>query len=600
MICPKCGVENPEGYKVCIQCGMDFTNPTSSRSENNQLSSLSGNANNSTGQLNTINNQIKSNLYNQTVETASQQVNTVNQPINTNGVVQTNENNMNNLKNETVNLTMNSQNTANNITNSNTRQTVNTPSFTTSYNEQSQINDLKDTNKMSQGMAMNLTNSQIHNSQQKVHNSIIRKTIKKDAKYQKKSILMGWQTLIIVFIVGLFTFTIMNIITESQANLSNVSSLMGIIVGFTTITVVSFSKMIIILAIALIFIQIIYFGMTQVALQISRGKTVKFFDVITYPFKKIKSFLKYLAVIIIWSIITSVICLIPYAGALIALILFVFICPSIVITVYKLADENYQKVSLIEVVKTSFYQTKGHKMEFYALIISSIGWIILSLLTCGILAIWVNPYITMIITNYYRYVIGEAEFNDAKPGVSNATIIVAGIIAYIVVILMVIGLTLHISNQSNQINNNSDYNYEDDYNSTYIKEMNGIRLYVPSAFTHSSNDNYDDIYVNNVNTAFIGTTSINFVNINSLDDYIPDFITSKSEQNFTCQTPNYQNINGNSWAKIYCASSTQIAYVYFSLKDSTVYIVDFTMNNDVMSLYSPYITDIEKSLDLID
>ncbi len=592
MICPKCGTENSEGTKFCVKCGMPFINTTSS-TENTNQSSLGSNTNN------TMNNQMNSNISSQMFGTSSQPLNTINQPSNT-GI-----NNMNSSNNENVNSTMNPQNTAQNIPNPNISQTVGTSSFNTPSNEQPQTNIAMDNNPMSQGVTMNQPNGQVPNNQPKVHNSIIRKSIKKNAKSQKRGILMGWQAIIIAFIVGLFVFTIMDIMVQSQS-LSDVPSLITIIVGFTAIATVSFAKMMIILAIAMIFIQIIYFGMTQVALKISRGEPVKFFDVITSPFKKFKSFLKFLAVFILWSIIIFVLGLIPYVGALAVLILFIFTCPSLVIIAYKLADENYQNLTLMEIIKTSFAQTKGHKVEFYTLIISSIGWIILALITCGILGIWVNPYITMIMTNYYRYVIGEAEFYDAKPGLSNAAIIVIGIIVYtLAVVLMGIGLTSLISNQYNQIDSNydydSDYDYDDyDYDSTYIKEMSGVKVYIPSSFTHSSSESYDDIYTNSTGTAFIGVSSINFVNINSLDDYLPDFIDSMEEAGFTCQNSNYQNINGNRWDKLYCTSSTQADYVYFTLKDSTIYMVDFAMTNDVSSLYSSYIADIEDNLDLVD
>lgn len=575
MTCPKCGSENAEGSKFCSKCGMPFIN-TASNVDNNQSSSFGSNTNN------TINNQMNSNLPR----------------------TNTSSNNMNNSNNENVNSTMNSQNDTNSIPNQNVSQTVGTPSFNTPSNEQPHTNVVMgNSNQMSQGMTMNQNNGQNLNNQQ-TDNSIIRKSIKKTAKSQKKGILMGWQALITVFIIGLLAFTIINIINETQnfTNTLDELSLMTIIVGFLAISTVSFAKMIIILAVAMIFIQIIYFGMVQVSIKISRGETVKFFDVITSPFKKFKSFLKYIAILIIWSVIVFILSLIPYAGSLIVLILFIFICPALVITTYKLADDNNQKVPLMEMIKTSLNQTKGHKVEFYTLIISSLGWIILAFLTCEILGIWVNPYITMIMTNYYRYVIGEAEFKDAKPGLSNAAIIVIGIIVYVLaVVLMMFGLRSLISNQYNRTYHNYDYDYDyNDYDSTYIKEMSGIKVYVPSTFTHSTSEDYDDIYKNSTNTAFIGTSSIHFVNFDSLNYYISSFIDSMSKQNFTCQDPNYKTKKGNNWAKLYCTSSTQSDYIYFALKDSTIYMVDFAMTNDVSSLYSSYVAEIEDNLDLVD
>lgn len=37
----------------------------------------------------------------------------------------------------------------------------------------------------------------------------------------------------------------------------------------------------------------------------------------------------------------------------------------------------------------------GHKMDYFTLILSFIGWHILAIFTCGILEIWIIPYQTV-------------------------------------------------------------------------------------------------------------------------------------------------------------------------------------------------------------
>ena len=49
----------------------------------------------------------------------------------------------------------------------------------------------------------------------------------------------------------------------------------------------------------------------------------------------------------------------------------------------------------------------GRKGRLFLLELSFIGWILLSALTCGILLIYVIPYMQMTIANYYRFLRGE-------------------------------------------------------------------------------------------------------------------------------------------------------------------------------------------------
>lgn len=50
----------------------------------------------------------------------------------------------------------------------------------------------------------------------------------------------------------------------------------------------------------------------------------------------------------------------------------------------------------------------GHKMEYFLLQLSFIGWILLTPLTCGLLALYVSPYIEATNTAFYR-VLAEGE-----------------------------------------------------------------------------------------------------------------------------------------------------------------------------------------------
>ena len=60
-------------------------------------------------------------------------------------------------------------------------------------------------------------------------------------------------------------------------------------------------------------------------------------------------------------------------------------------------------------IERSMDMMNGHKMQYFRLSLSFIGWILLSMLTCGILFLWVLPYISATHAHYYEYVKEEYE-----------------------------------------------------------------------------------------------------------------------------------------------------------------------------------------------
>ena len=57
-----------------------------------------------------------------------------------------------------------------------------------------------------------------------------------------------------------------------------------------------------------------------------------------------------------------------------------------------LSDEKYKDLSYMDVLKKSETLMNGHKMDFFVLQLSFIGWHLLAILTLGILEIWIAPY----------------------------------------------------------------------------------------------------------------------------------------------------------------------------------------------------------------
>ena len=67
-------------------------------------------------------------------------------------------------------------------------------------------------------------------------------------------------------------------------------------------------------------------------------------------------------------------------------------------------------------MRISIEITKGHKWDLFVMYLSFLGWDILSVLTIGILELWLSPYKNMTYTNAYHALIKEAlESGRIKP-----------------------------------------------------------------------------------------------------------------------------------------------------------------------------------------
>lgn len=75
-------------------------------------------------------------------------------------------------------------------------------------------------------------------------------------------------------------------------------------------------------------------------------------------------------------------------------------------TMFILAENP--NVSINKALLISSEITKGHKGDIFVIGLSFIGWFLLSALTCGILFIWVYPYIELTMTNTYQFLKEEA------------------------------------------------------------------------------------------------------------------------------------------------------------------------------------------------
>lgn len=89
---------------------------------------------------------------------------------------------------------------------------------------------------------------------------------------------------------------------------------------------------------------------------------------------------------------------------LISIGLIVFIIPGIYLSLsyslvpYLLATNR--ELSMFETLRLSREMMKGHILDYFVLVLSFIGWLILSVFTFGILLIWLYPYMITTITKF--------------------------------------------------------------------------------------------------------------------------------------------------------------------------------------------------------
>ena len=76
-------------------------------------------------------------------------------------------------------------------------------------------------------------------------------------------------------------------------------------------------------------------------------------------------------------------------------------------TLYVLRDEP--ALTYNGAIERSMAMMEGHKMEYFLLILSFIGWYILGIISLGIGFLWINPYVSRTMAFYYEDLKSEYE-----------------------------------------------------------------------------------------------------------------------------------------------------------------------------------------------
>lgn len=73
---------------------------------------------------------------------------------------------------------------------------------------------------------------------------------------------------------------------------------------------------------------------------------------------------------------------------------------------------DHSDMGVLEAFRVSSELMQGNKGRLFYIYLSFIGWSLLGMLSCGLGMLWVMPYMTQTLVNFYREVIGEM---DQKP-----------------------------------------------------------------------------------------------------------------------------------------------------------------------------------------
>jgi uncharacterized membrane protein len=170
----------------------------------------------------------------------------------------------------------------------------------------------------------------------------------------------------------------------------------GVYIGVTSVLGFEYSSLvmniidIISSIIAIIIEGLLAFGMMSFFLKISRGIDVTYKEL----FNKRKLFWPYIAITLVTTIFTLLWSLLFIIPGIIAALSY-----SLVYLI-KLDHEDYDTV---QVINESKKLMNGHKWEYFVLNLSFLGWILLGILTFGLLYFWLIPYMSVTQANFYNY-----------------------------------------------------------------------------------------------------------------------------------------------------------------------------------------------------
>ena len=186
---------------------------------------------------------------------------------------------------------------------------------------------------------------------------------RKELKEWSKNKIKGhiWQLLVPILVVGIFT----TLTVGAKYQISEE--------GIIKITSYGYN-----LGILFCFLNV---GLVYYIVQFIKDKEYQFSDL----WKFINDYIRILLVTILEGIFTFLWALLLIVPGIIKAIAYSLVD-------FILGDDQYKDLSYTEVLKKSEEMMMGHKMDYFVLTLSFIGWHILAIFTLGLLEIWIIPY----------------------------------------------------------------------------------------------------------------------------------------------------------------------------------------------------------------
>ena len=186
---------------------------------------------------------------------------------------------------------------------------------------------------------------------------------RKELKEWSKNKIKGhiWQSLVPILVVGILT----TLTVGAKYQISEE--------GIIKVTSTGYN-----LGILFCFLNV---GLVYYIVQFIKDKEYQFSDL----WKFINDYIRILLVTILEGIFTFLWALLLIVPGIIKAIAYSLVD-------FILGDDQYKDLSYTEVLKKSEEMMMGHKMDYFVLTLSFIGWHILAIFTLGLLEIWIIPY----------------------------------------------------------------------------------------------------------------------------------------------------------------------------------------------------------------
>ena len=187
-----------------------------------------------------------------------------------------------------------------------------------------------------------------------LHNSIVRKSIKKDAMSKNKGPLYAGYILSFVLVFIVLMILAFTLGTKTQTGATSYSYNLDLTTASLPVSIISG-------VILLLVTTFLSTGMAKSSLDISRDEQTTVGNIFSYPIKNIKTFLKILGINIIAYIILTAISRIPFLGAIAYLILIVYFTPPLAMLTYIVIEDENITVKYFD--KHFVYQVKEKEFE---------------------------------------------------------------------------------------------------------------------------------------------------------------------------------------------------------------------------------------------